>query len=130
MNFTSAFRALGYEVASPRRDWSAENAGGVCMTFWQSEIGWEGGLPWVDTRIHAQSNELWLRKPGNTKRIRHLKRALNEHDGFVDAVIVQGVPGSGVKDAVPWERAKRKARWKILDLDETTGHFRAVVQKD
>src|SRR5688572_10862573 len=75
MKFTEAFAALGYVVAVPRQDWSADRPNGVCITIWASELGSKGGLPWIDTRIHAKDNALWRDKPGNGKRIRHLGRA-------------------------------------------------------
>jgi hypothetical protein len=73
--------------------------------------------------------EQWRHKPGNAKRLRHLRQAVDRHQGYIDVVIVQGVPGSGVRDAEPWHVARRKARWKIEELDETSGHLRVRAER-
>lgn len=128
MKFKEAFGALGYLVQQPRSDWSAEKADGVCITLWQAEMSMVNGAPWVDTRIHTKDIGLWGHKPGNRKRAVHLRRAMAEFEGYVDVVIVHGVPGEGFGDAAPWEPAKRRdARWRVSFLDPGTGHFVAGV---
>ena len=127
MRFTEAFNALGYAVASPRQDWSADKPSGICITLWRKELGFKNGYSWVDTEVHAQDNVIWRDKPGNRKRLRHLQRALLEFDGFVDVVIVHGNPGEGFGDADPWLPEVRGGRWRVEALDGTTGHFKAVV---
>lgn len=129
MRFTAAFSELGYAVAQPRQDWSSASPTGICLSLWQKEVKPDGrGACWIDTRLHAKDNGLWRTLPGNKKRIVHLQQALRDHDGYIDVVIVQGEPGEGVKDASPWFSAKRQGRWRVVDLDEATGHFRAVVE--
>lgn len=93
MQFVEAFEHLGYRVIAPRQDWSAEKDGGVCISLWKKEMGTRGGLPWMNTQVHADPIENWGHKPGNVKRNRHLGRALEEFGGRVDVVIVSGIPG-------------------------------------
>lgn len=132
MQFTEAFERLGYSVEAPRQDWSAENERGVCISLWQKEMGVRDGLLWMNTRVHADPLEGWKDKPGNRKRIRHLRRALEEFGGMVDVVIVSGEPGESYGTAQPWiaEGARAGSHWHISDLDEGTGHFEVCLILD
>jgi hypothetical protein len=118
MQFAEAFERLGYSVEAQRHDWSAENERGVCISLWQKEMGVRDGLLWRNTRVHADPLEGWKDKPGNRKRSRHLKRALDEFGGQVDVVIVSGEPGVSYGTAQPWlaeehgpARIGRSATW-------------------
>ena len=93
MQFVEAFEALGYSVEVPRQDWSAAKPDGVCISLWKREMGTRGGMLWMSTKVHADPLENWGTKPGNRKRIKHLRRALGELNGRVDVVIVSGIPG-------------------------------------
>lgn len=132
MQFTEAFERLGYSVEAQRQDWSAENERGVCISLWQKEMGVRDGLLWMSTRVHADPLEGWEGKPGNRKRIRHLRRALDEFGGRVDVVIVSGEPGVSYGTAQPWvaEGARAGTHWHISDLDEGTGHFEVRLVLD
>lgn len=126
MRFSEAFEALGYQVAVPRQDWSAEKSDGVCISLWMKEINWKGLS--IDTKIDTNPSELWRHKPGNKKRVRHLARALAEFDGWIDVVSVHGEPGHGFGDASPWIANQRRGRrWRVLEVDEVTGDFRAAA---
>lgn len=132
MQFTEAFERLGYSVEAQRQDWSAENERGVCMSLWQKEMGVRDGRLWMSTRVHADPLEGWENKPGNRKRIRHLRRALDEFGGRVDVVIVSGEPGVSYGTAQPWiaEGGRPGTFWRISDLDEATGHFEVQLVLD
>lgn len=127
MIYSEAFRTLGFALANQRQHWSAASETGVCISLWRSETRYtkETRTTWCDTRESASPLEAWKDKAGNQKRIEHLKRALEEFDGFADVVIVGGVPGEKFGDADPWLPAKRGARWKVSFLDPDTGHFAA-----
>ena len=123
MRFVEAFKRLGYEVENPRQDWSAERPDGVCLTLWTKETDWKSLV--TDTRIHANPIEQWGHKPGNSKRIRHARRAIDEYDGWVDIVKIDGEPGVGYRTASPWKSSDRNGlRWRITYLENTTGHLR------
>ena len=127
MKFTEAFRVLGYEVAVPRQDWSAEKSDGVCVSLWMKEVDWKTLS--VDTRVQAGPNELWRDKPGNKKRIAHLTRALADFGGLIDVVTVHGDPGQGFGEAAPWLPEERRGHvWRILSVDPATGHFQAQAE--
>jgi hypothetical protein len=81
MQFAEAFERLGYSVEAPRQDWSAQNDRGVCSSLWRKELAVRDGLLWMNTRVHADDLDGWRDKPGNRKRIRHLKRAFDEFGG-------------------------------------------------
>lgn len=123
MNFSGAFAALGYELKSPRIDWSAENKGGVCLSLWSKEIKWSPGEGAFDTTRDAQPIEQWNRKPGFKKRLQHLQRVMTELEGRVDVVLVSGKPGASYEDAHPWKPEVRKAEWVVDNFDPETGHF-------
>lgn len=123
MGFEEAFQSLGYKLVSPRNDWSAEREDGVCLTLWTKETDWKALV--MDTRIHATKHEDWGHKPGNRKRIQHAARAMREFDGWVNIVKIDGTPGVGYGDANPWKPDERQGRaWKIVYLEEETGHLR------
>jgi hypothetical protein len=126
MRYSEAFADLGYTLDSPRQDWTAEKAGGVCITIWQSEMSMKDGRPWLDTRLHCGPLEIWLETPGNKKRKRHLQRALTEFGGAVDVIIVRGIAGEKVDGASPWRAQERQGfKWRITDFESETGHFTA-----
>src|SRR5690349_19608847 len=102
MQFVEAFERLGYTIEAPRQDWTAEKDSGVCISLWRKEMGTQDGLLWMNTRVHADPLENWQDKPGNRKRIRHLRRALSDFGGCVDVVIVSGEPGVSYGTAQPW----------------------------
>ena len=129
MKFTEAFESLGYNVESPRQDWSAVSEHGVCITIWQKEMAWDHGVPYLDSRIHGNPHQEWAAKPGNHKRIRHLSQAMQNFNGKVDVVIVNGTPGQSYEDAHPWVASERKAYWQIEFFDPETGHFVARAKK-
>lgn len=131
MQFTEAFERLGYSIGAQRQDWSAQNERGVCISLWRKEMGVRDGLLWMDTRVHAGPFDGWKDKPGNHKRIRHLRRALDQFGGLADVVIVSGEPGVSYGTAQPWlaEGARSGTRWRISNLDENTGHFEVRLEK-
>ena len=114
MQYVRAFEALGYRPTNPRQDWSAENENGVCVTFWKSEVKWTPAPPKFD---------LWQLHPGG-------ESDWNEFEGWIDAVIVTGVPGNGVKDAMPWKPDQRMDhRWRITRFDPDSGYFSAAAEQ-
>lgn len=131
MQFTEAFERLGYSVEAQRQHWSA-NERGVCISLCRKEMGVRDGLLWTSTRVHAGPLEGWEGKPGNRKRVRHLRPALDEFSGRVDVVIVSGEPGVSYGTAQPWiaEGARAGTHWRISDLDENTGHFEVRLVLD
>jgi hypothetical protein len=123
MKFAEAFNRLGYRLEVPRLDWSAQNDDGVCLSLWRSEINWKDLS--FDTRVDAGPPATW-NAAGNNKRMRHLSTALAKFDGWVDVVVVDGVPGEGVNNATPWNPEDRQGRrWRVSNFDDLTGHFAA-----
>lgn len=131
MQFVEAFERLGYIVEAPRQDWSAEKEDGVCISLWRKEMDARDGLLWMDTRTHAGPIDEWQDKSGNRKRIRHLRRALEEFGGHVDVVIVSGDPGVGYGTAQPWvaEGGRSGTFWEVTKLEDETGHFEVRLQR-
>ena len=129
MKFTEEFRALGYELLSPRTDWSAESRSGVCLSIWSKETRRSPDSMAFDTRVDASPIELWGHKPGNKRRIRHLERVLAEFGGAIDVVMVTGTPGGSYETATPWvPKERRGAKWSITFFDHKTGHFSAEAR--
>jgi hypothetical protein len=73
-------------------DWSANKDDGVCISLWGSETPYdrENKRRWIDTRIHADPSGIWMTKRQNKLRIEHLKMALEEFEGRVDVVLIDG----------------------------------------
>ncbi|MDY0885409.1 hypothetical protein ACFPL7_24225 [Dongia soli] len=124
MRYTEAFAKLGYKVELPRQDYTAASERGVCITVWRCELKTRKGLPSLDSREDAGPIEEWGQLHGSRKRVDHFALAIQKFGGVVDVVIVEGVPGEGVKDAHPWMPAERKgSRWHVTYLDPLSGHF-------
>jgi hypothetical protein len=130
MQYAEAFKALGYTLLSPRQDWSTANDTGVCLSLWRVELAMRNRLPWFNTKLHGRPISKWGFKPGNKLRIAHFALATATSDGFVDVIIVSGVPGGPYGDATPWISADRKGRWRLADFDSQTGHFEVSVVPD
>jgi len=125
VNFSSAFKALGYELRAPRTDWSAENSNSVCLSLWAKEITFHGASCSFDTREKANPIDTWNHKPGFHRRQQHLRAAVAS-GGKIDVVIVSGTPGGSFEDAHPWLPEQRKGMaWYVTAFDPETGHFRA-----
>ena len=131
MQYAESFKKLGYDLVSPRQDWSAENSDGVCISIWREELDKHSLLPRLDLwTLHPDpAAATWRSKPGHEKRTRHLARALSEFDRRVDVVLVSGIPGQSYRDADPWLVAKRGGWWSISNFDVTNGYFVAEVKK-
>ncbi|WOE75109.1 hypothetical protein [Alterisphingorhabdus coralli] len=128
MQFSEAFSSMGYNLENKRQDWSAEKDKGVCISLWSKETDWKTLT--MDSRLHAGDNQIWKDKPGNKKRIVHARRALDEFDGWIDVVKIDGEPGVSYGTASPWIPEERKGyRWRVTDIDEHTGHIRMQAQK-
>ena len=132
MQFVEAFEKLGYVLDAPRQDWSAENSGGICISLWRKEMGTRGGLLWMSTNVHADPLVNWGEKPGNRKRIRHLRRAIDDFNGRVDVVIVSGEPGKSYGTAQPWlqEGSRSNSYWEVTSFDDQTGHFEVYLRRN
>jgi hypothetical protein len=82
-----------------------------------------------DTRTRARDIEIWGKKSGNRKRTTHAKRALEQFDGWIDAILISGAPGVSYEDAQIWVPAEKGGqRWRVTFLDEETGHIRLEAQ--
>ena len=126
-NFTEAFRAAGYELSSPRSQWSAIRADGkaVVVTVWTDEII-KSKEPWeVDLRGHPRLS-IWKDKPGNAIRKRHVRYALDHCGGSFDIILCKAVDPTKNTRTVEWARPWKERRGVILpdEFDETTGEYR------
>lgn len=129
MRPVEAFRKLGYKLISPRSDWSAKNQHGVCLALWRSELKTPDGNLTLDTRIDCEPIEEWGGKPGNKRRIEHLKRACAEFGGNVDVVLRYVAPHNNDGTAEPWDSQSRGMGWKVEWFDPETGHFKVSASR-
>ncbi|MFZ1682114.1 MAG: hypothetical protein WAT70_13930 [Rhizobiaceae bacterium] len=130
MNYSAAFESLGYALANVRQDWSAAGSDGICISIWIRELGRDRKRPYLDLwELHPEGGTFEA-KSGHRKRTAHLERAVAEHGGFVDVVLVDGVPGESYGDAQPWDAQKRGGKWFISKFDPANGYFRAEVNAD
>lgn len=130
MDYTEAFRKLGYDVAVPRQDWTAEKADGVCITLWKEQIRHPGGPLYLDLwELYPDGTAgEWVSLPGHKKRTRHLKRAVDEFGGRVDVILCSGTPGDRCKNPKPWLLSERREKhWHVTKLDPESGFFRAEI---
>ncbi|MBA3896692.1 MAG: hypothetical protein H0X36_06080 [Sphingomonadaceae bacterium] len=115
MKYGEAFKKLGYDLTVPRQDWSAEKPGGVCISISRDEIAWQNLAKSDGSGENA--SDVWVSKPGNKKRAVHAKKALDDYDGWIDAVIVDGEYGTSVDKATPWRPEDRLGcRWRVQSI--------------
>ncbi|WP_257543587.1 hypothetical protein [Sphingopyxis sp. DBS4] len=127
MQYSSAFEEFGYKLENVRQDWSAQNATGVCITIWKRRMNWDELS--YDTRLHKSSVDIWSEKSGNRKRIVHAQRALNDFEGWIDAILISGEPGVSYEDAQLWIPSEKGGkRWRVVFLDQAIGHIRLEAQ--
>lgn len=131
MQYVEAFNRLGYDVPSPRQDWSAEKADGICITLRKGEVDWAPPPPRFDIWKSWKPGENdWDTLPGHKKRNRHIARAIGEFDRWVDVIIVNGTPREGYGSADIWNPELRKNhRWRIQEFDMATDFFSAAAEK-
>jgi hypothetical protein len=130
MKFAEAFKSLGYDLKSPRQDWSAVKADGVCISLWAKELSRIDEVLVFDSTVHGGPLEEWSTKPGNSKRKTHFESVESKHDGWLDVVIVTGTPGQAYESASPWIVNQRKNyRWRLINFDKNTGHFKVETHR-
>jgi hypothetical protein len=82
-----------------------------------------------DTRLHKSSVDIWSGKSGNRKRIVHAQRALNDFEGWIDAILISGEPGVSYEDAQLWIPSEKGGkRWRVVFLDQAICHIRLEAQ--
>jgi hypothetical protein len=127
MDYKAAFTKLGYYLRNHRQDWSAEKSEAVCITIWKLEIDWPTMV--MDSRVSGSDIAIWGGKQGNKKRTAHAKRALTDFGGWIDAILVDGIPGVSYGKAFVWIPEERENRfWRVTFLDEITGQLRLEAQ--
>jgi len=134
MQYSEAFKALGYTLENRRGDWSAESPSGVCLAIWRKDLKVANELLCLDLleawEHRLEEAEPWMTKSGHKKRTRHLQRATQEFDGKVDVIFVSGTPGESYEDADPWIQSKRGGHWRLTKFCPSTGLFRVEVKKN
>lgn len=131
MQYVEAFNSFGYDIPNARQDWSADRPDGICITLWKSEVEWTPPPPRMDLWERAAPGATeWENLPGHRKRSEHLRRAVTEFEGWVDAIIVTGTPGEGYGNAVPWLTEQRvNHRWRVQKFDQASGWFAVAAEK-
>jgi hypothetical protein len=136
MKFGEAYKSIGYTLDNVQTDWSAlEEGRGVAISIWWAEVRMESGRPVFSTKdLKRDDTPATDARLGSRKRIKHLQKAWNEFGGWVDAIILTGVPSEGYGSAEPWDPAKCGGQWRIRRPEEDSGHFLvelvALTEKD
>jgi hypothetical protein len=125
--FSDAFRAAGYELSSPRSQWSAirEDGKAVALTVWTDEID-KTTDPWqIELRGHPKLS-VWQGKPGNAIRRKHVRHGLDHCGGQFDLILCKAVDPAKDTRSVEWARPWPERRGVILsgEFVEATGEYR------
>jgi hypothetical protein len=119
----AAFAHYGVTLTNARWSWSgiAPN-GDVVIGLW---FDWFSGKKF---QTNASTNETWKDKPGNRERVSHLIQARDNAGGRFRVVIMKANDVNDdarreVEDAYPRENMIMQ----LVDLDEETGNFTAIV---
>ena len=125
MKFGEAYRSIGYDLDNVQTDWSALKDGhGVAISIWWAEVRVESGRPVFSTKeLGRDDTPATDARLGARKRFKHIQTAHSAFGGWVDAIILTGVPGEGYGSAEPWDPAKCGGQWRITKHEEETGHF-------
>lgn len=119
-----AFAFFGTYPDNPRWSWSAVSPDSktVAVTIWEHEVV-DGSIDFIGD----PSLETWTSKPGNQERIRNLQIARDNCDALFHVIWVTARD----LDENPWTIAGRYPEehfmMKLIDLDEVTGAFSAVL---
>lgn len=130
MRYGAAFERLGYRLANTRQSWSAAKADGVCLALRKQQFGLNNGLPYYDFFEIHPDRKSHMDRFGHRERTTHIARALREHDGRVDVVMVSAASREGAGDSTIWDVNARGGFWKITKFDPEDGYFRAEVVKN
>ncbi len=126
MRLHEAYAKLGYKDLggnSRSPNWSAEKDGGICISLWLAELR---GRSKIDTKTDSGDIAVWGANPKNRTRIKHLSTAIQKYAALVDVVFLEGPVGS-----VESARITPRAKWEVLSVDTSTGHFVAkMLEKD
>lgn len=130
MTLTDAFAYFdGAKARNPRWSWSARSPDGrtVVLSLWEDDIRDDGTTFRVDMFGQGQRRQ-WPSRLGNKERIDNLIHARDHCGGLFRVVMVtakDGIPPPRSTGSIGRRFPHPRLTMKLIDLDETTGEFRA-----
>lgn len=120
-----AFAFFDTAPANPRWSWSAVSSDSkwVAITIWEHEVDADGSIDCFGDPDLA----IWSSKPGNQERVRNLKIARDNCDALFHVIWVTARDLDEVPQTIAGRYPEKHLMMKLIDLDEETGEFSAVL---
>ena len=121
-----AFAALGAVARNAVWSWSAlkRDGSGVVVTAWRDHFDWKASPPLYDGRPADDPDT--ADRLGARERSSLLKKAMDEHGGLVDVVLLSARDVAAVPRSIE-DCFVANFRFSVISLDEGTGGFVAEV---
>ena len=95
------------------------------MTLWQDQFNYKTDPPSYDSFGHETAE--WVDRPGNKERRANLIWARDNCDGLCRVIITKAVDVNARPRSIASCAPHDTMLMRIVDLDETTGEFRADI---
>ena len=120
-----AFAFFDTAPANPRWSWSAVSPDSrrVAITIWEHEMDADGSIDCFGDPDLAT----WSSKPGNQERVRNLQIARDNCDALFHVIWVTARDVDEVPQIIAGRYPEKHLMMKLIDLDEETGEFSAVL---
>jgi hypothetical protein len=124
----TAFKAAGVAAKNPRWSWSARSADGkvVVLTLWKDLIDYKS-RPISYNSFARENLSKWINRPGNRERLENLRWARDHCRGLFRVVITTAKDVNAEPREIQEAHYQSRMVMKLLDLNEITGEFRAVI---
>ena len=119
---TEAFATYGAKLTNLQWSWSARAANAVVLTLWADKFDWKS-KPVSYDGTHEPGD---LGMPGNRERLEHLLWARDHCDRRVRVVMARRAAVTGERRKIEDIFARPDLKFRLTELDEKTGEFRAV----
>ena len=123
----AAFATFGAKGRNQRWSWSARSDDGktVVLALWKDQFDYTSRPVAYDT-IGRPDLPGWTDALGNRERIENLVWARDHCDGMFSVVIAVAEDVSARPRSISVSYPHKTMKMKLLDLNETTGEFRAI----
>jgi hypothetical protein len=127
----TAFKAAGVAAKNPRWSWSARSADGkvIVLTLWKDLIDYKA-RPISYNSFAREDLANWMNRPGNRERLENLIWSRDHCGGLFRVVITTAKDVNAQPREIEDAYYQPRMVMKLVDLNEVTGEFCAVVAEE